>query len=59
MLCPACTTTMLLRDGMYGEFYYCPKQWICKQHTISVEDVDTSKAEVVDESWMDLCYNRD
>ena len=54
MLCPTCNTPMSLRHGLHGEFYYCPKQYICKQPTISVED-----EEIQDDTWVDLCYDRD
>ena len=35
MLCPTCNLKMLIRNGKFGEFYYCPEQHICKQKTIT------------------------
>lgn len=38
MKCPTCKTLMETREGKFGKFYYCPKQYsptFCPQSTIS------------------------
>lgn len=36
MICPKCGNEMQLRNGRFGEFYFCPNQYKgCKQKTIT------------------------
>ena len=35
MKCPKCNKKMKLRDGEFGEFYFCENQRKCGQKTIS------------------------
>lgn len=44
MKCPSCETKMKVRNGKFGEFYFCPKQHICKQKTITKEVISNSNS---------------
>ena len=35
MKCPTCYNEMQLRNGKFGEFFFCKNQAVCKQKTIS------------------------
>ena len=35
MKCTQCNTEMQVRDGRFGQFYFCPNQLECGQKTIS------------------------
>lgn len=36
MRCPICNTLMKLQQGIYGEFFFCPNQYLgCTQKTIT------------------------
>lgn len=37
MKCGCCDNDMILRNGKFGEFYFCPNQKVCGQKTITKE----------------------
>ena len=43
MKCPSCGNNMQAREGKFGEFYFCPKQHICKQKTITTKQSSIPK----------------
>lgn len=36
--CKCCDNDMILRDGKFGKFYFCPNQKVCGQKTITYDD---------------------
>lgn len=35
MICDKCEAEMILRNGKFGEFYFCPNQYECGKKTVS------------------------